>query len=377
MKTFFDFFFAIPFPHIVATITVATAASIIAILSGYWMTIPALYAALLFYTLIKNKPHLSFILILCMLFSTGAFLQIKQMRQRYNSHQELLSGPLLLQGVINQINNSSLAKDQTTILIHTTKVSSSRANPIFISENILISAPTKRTCALKEGQTIEVSNIKLTKPENGCEYESYLIKENIWATSFIASNKINILNETGLPIHKRYFNLFTSHLSKNTNSLFSPLFLGKREKNLDTIAMQHNSMYLGIAHHMARSGIHLVTIFGLLMTCLHYLRIRHSYRYFLGTILSIGYFEITYPSISFVRALFMILFQMFSKMNKFTYSSIHALTMTTLIILMYNPLQVLFLDFQLSFGVTYIIIWLFRAKYSKTVAFIPASFIRS
>ncbi|MCX5923354.1 MAG: ComEC/Rec2 family competence protein [Candidatus Dependentiae bacterium] len=377
MKTSFDFFYAVPFPHVIATITVATALSILAILSGYWMAIPIAYAALFFYTAFEQKQHQSFVLILCMLFSTGAFLQIKQMRNNYNSQSELLHKSLTLQGVICQINNSSLAKEQTTILLHATSATNHELKESKISKNILIYAPTKRTFRLQEGQTIEISQIKLTKPEVGCEYESYLIKENIWASAFIASNKIIIKNDAGLPIHKRYFNLFTSQLSKRATSLFSPLFLGRREKNLDTVAMQHNSIYLGIAHHMARSGIHLVTIFGLLMTCLHYLRIRHSYRYFLGTLLSIGYFEITYPSISFVRALFMILFQMFSKMNKFTYSSIHALTTTTLIILMHNPLQILFLDFQLSFGVTYIIIWLFRAKYSKTVAFAPASFIRS
>ena len=225
--------------------------------------------------------------------------------------------------------------------------------------------PTKRAQSLKEGQTIAIYNLRLSQPEHGCAYESYLIKENIWATAFIASNRIAIKQYATLPLHKKCFNLFTSHLNKSTASLYNPLFLGKREKNLCTISIQHNSMYWGIAHHMARSGIHLVTIFGLLMTFLHYLRVRPSYRYFLGTILSIGYFEITFPSISFIRALFMILFQMFSKMNKFTYSSIHALTLTTLIIIMHNPLQILFLDFQLSFGVTYIIIWLFRAKYAK------------
>ncbi len=377
MKTNFDFFYAIPFPHLLATITITTIATIFAALSGFWAVILIPYVCLLAYATYYKKNHYNFALVVCIFFSAGALLQIKHMYKKYHAHQEFLDKSIILEGVITSINNTSLAKEQTTLLLQTTSISSIHTTPHTASQNILVYVPTKRTLNLQEGQTIAIRDIKLSKPEQGCPYESYLIKEHIWATAFVTTNRINIKNQTELPLHKKCFNVFASHLSKGTASLFNPLFLGKREKNIHTVSMQHNSLYWGIAHHMARSGIHLVTIFGLLMTLLHYLRIRHSYRYALGTLLSIGYFEITCPSISFVRALFMILFQMFSKMNKFTYSSIHALTMTTLIILMHNPLQILFLDFQLSFGVTYIIIWLFRAKYAKTIAFGPASLIRS
>ena len=377
MKTDFDFFYTIPFPHLLATITIATMATIFMALSGYSIIIPPLYVFSSCCAIYYKKHHHTFALIVCMVFSTGVLLQIKNMYQKYHSHQELFNKPITLEGVITNISNMHMTKEQTTLLLQTTHITNNQATPIICSQKILVYAPTKRTLNLQEGQTIAVHSITLSKPENGCAYEYYLIKERIWATAFITSNRISIKNQTSLPMHKKCFNIFSSHLSKSTASLFNPLFLGKREKNKQTSSIQHNSMYWGIAHHMARSGIHLSTIFGLLMTLLHLLRIRHSYRYALGALLSIGYFEITCPSISFVRALFMILFQLFSKINHFTYSSVHALTMTTLIILMHNPFQVLFLDFQLSFGVTCIIIWLFRAKYAKTIAFKPISLLPS
>ncbi|MCX5924279.1 MAG: ComEC/Rec2 family competence protein [Candidatus Dependentiae bacterium] len=376
MNTTFDFFYAIPFTQILLTITVAIIITILALLNGYWFLIPCFYTAALGYFLYKkNSPHL-FVLSLCLIFSIGTLLKIQQQYKNYHSHENFFKRLVSIDAAILQINQSSLNKEQTTVLLKTKNIYSADRQALSVPQNILVFLPTKRAQKLIEGQEITISKLELLQPESGCPYESYLIKENIWATAFVASQTINVTKQADLPLYKKCFNLFSSHLRKSTASLYNPLFLGKREKNLSTISIQHNSMYWGIAHHMARSGIHLVTIFGLLMTTLHYARVRHSYRYLFGALLSIGYFEITFPSISFIRALFMILFQMFSKINKFTYSSVHALTMTTLMVLLHNPMQILFLDFQLSFGVTYIIIWLFRTKYAKTIAFDQKSLVR-
>ncbi|MFA5998454.1 MAG: ComEC/Rec2 family competence protein [Candidatus Babeliales bacterium] len=377
MNTTFDFFYAVPFTQILLTITLTTIITILALFNGCWFVIPCFYATLLGYFLYKKNSSYLFILSLCLIFSIATLLKIQQQYKNYHSHENFFKKHVTLDATILQVSESSLNKEQTTLLLKTKTIYGADKQTLSLPQNILVFLPTKRAQKLKEGQEITVSKLELLQPERGCPYESYLIKENIWATASIASQTINVTKQANLPLYKKCFNLFSAHLNKSTASLYNPLFLGKREKNLSTISIQHNSMYWGIAHHMARSGIHLVTIFGLLMTTLHYARVRHSYRYLLGALLSIGYFQITFSSISFIRALLMILFQMFSKINKFTYSSVHALTMTTLMVLMYNPLQIFFLDFQLSFGVTYIIIWLFRTKYAKTVAFDQKSLVRS
>ncbi|HSW75910.1 MAG TPA: ComEC/Rec2 family competence protein [Candidatus Saccharimonadales bacterium] len=377
MNTTFDFFYTIPFPHILLTLTATTFLTIFFILHGYWFAVPFFYIAALSYLLYKKNNAYLFVVSLCLMFSLGILLQIKHQYTNYHSYEHFLKKTVHIAGTILQINDSDLTKQQTTILLKTNYIYSANKQVLSLPQNILIFLSTKRAEKFKEGQEIIILKAELMQPEPRCPYETYLIKEHIWATTYIGSQKINILKQAELPLYKKCFNLFSKHLNKSTTSLFNPLFLGKREKNKDILSIQHYSLYWGIAHHMARSGIHLVTLFGLIMTLLHYAGIRHSYRYALGALLSIGYFQITFPSISFIRALCMILFQMFSKLNKFTYSSIHALTMTTFLVILHNPLQILFLDFQLSFAVTYIIIWLFQAKYAKTIAFNQQSLVRS
>ena len=127
---------------------------------------------------------------------------------------------------------------------------------------------------------------------------------------------------------------------------------------------------------MARSGAHLAILFGLIMLILHYSQFAYIYRYILCIFLLSGYAIISQSSISFLRALFMILMHIVSKIFKKIPSSLHTLTVTTLATLFYNPMQLFFLDFQLSFGITYIIVWLFNIKNSKTIAFYRRRLVR-
>ena len=235
----------------------------------------------------------------------------------------------------------------------------------------------KRAEKFCEGQTLTIFKAILQQPETDCDYHTYLLKEGIWATTFITSQKILISNYHNRSWFAQCSSKFCALLQKSTINLFNPLFLGKREKSIDSISIQHQSLYWGIAHHMARSGIHLVTLFGLFMALFHYARIKHFYRYIIGAALMLVYFEISISSISFLRALCMIMLQIISKIHKFQYSSVHALTLTTLFMVAYNPWYILFLDFQLSFGITAVIIWLFQAKWAKTVAFPSKTLIPS
>lgn len=284
----------------------------------------------------------------------------------FNAHHEFLQTPVSLQATIGQKNLNFLHKDQAMLLLSNVRIEKSDHQKIFLTKNIMLLLPAPRAESFQPGYKITIDKITLAQPESTSDFFPYMLKENIWATTFVSYQKIKILNKKQSLMCQCYAKFYLL-LHPENMQLFDPLFLGKREKNINALTIQHQSTYWGIAHHMARSGIHLVTLFGLFMGIFHLMRIRHFYRYLACTLLALFYFHISIANISFTRALLMILIQMFARLHQFNYSSIHALTLTTLIIVMCNPFCIFFLDFQLSFGITAVIIWLFTRKWAKTV----------
>lgn len=362
-------FFSIPLTRTLMACTIAAIATSIAILQGYSYIIPAAYAViamLLIY--LKRSPYV-IPFIACLLFSLQIILKIHSINSTHNADQEFLNDPVVIQGTIIQKQHSHLARDQTTVTMQTDHIYHSKHGTLKTPKKIIVTMTTKRAAWLQENQSIMIYKIILQQPKNETPYSTYSIKEGIWATAFLTSQTVRNAKHSQGSLYSKCFKLFSSQLNTKILDLFNPLFLGKREKTSSTLSIQHQSLYWGIAHHMARSGIHLVTLFSLFLALFHYIRIKHFYRYFICGALAIGYLEISIPSVSFLRALCMILFQIICKINKFQYSSVHALTLTTLLMVLHNPWYVLFLDFQLSFGITAVIIWLFQAKWSKTIAF--------
>lgn len=338
-------------------------------MAGYFITLS--------YVAISKKYTFLVILLTCALFSIQVHFKIQHSLHNFYEHQEFLNTPCIVKAVILQKQMSQLDKNQTSLLIQTFNIYNQKCGNLKKIKKILLLMPAKRAQKFFEGQTLTIFNTILEQPKPDSDYQTYMIKEDIWATAYLTSQNVYINNWSQRSWFVQCSTIFSALLHAKTVNLFNPLFLGKREKSIDNLNIQHQSLYWGIAHHMARSGIHLVTLFGLFMTLFHYARIRHVYRYVICTVLMLVYFEISIPSISFLRALCMIILQMLSKIHKFQYSSVHALTLTTLFLVSYNPWYILFLDFQLSFGMTAVIIWLFHAKWTKTVAFVPKTLIPS
>lgn len=338
-------------------------------LQGHAYLIPITYAIIAMFLIYRK--HLPYIIpfVACLLFSLQIILKINSINADHNADQEFLNSPVVINGKIIHKQHTNLAQDQTSITMQTDHIYHQQFGTLKTPKKIIITMTTKRAAWLQEGQSIVIYKIILQQPNNQTPYSIYSIKEGIWATAFLTSQTVRNTQYSQGSWYSTCFQLFSSQLSSKILDLFNPLFLGKREKTSNTLSIQHQSLYWGIAHHMARSGIHLVTLFSLFLALFHYIRIKHFYRYLICAALAIGYLEISIPSISFLRALCMILFQIICKINKFQYSSVHALTLTTLIMVLHNPWYVLFLDFQLSFGITAVIIWLFQAKWSKTIAF--------
>lgn len=314
---------------------------------------------------------------ICLISAICIFLRIQEKEYDYNSHTNFLNKETIIKGCIQSIQHNLQDKKTATIIINNVSIYNKETGAATLNKLILLQLPYNRSKNLKLGQVIKAFKIKLSQPPPASDYQRYLIKEGVWAAGYILFEHFYILKKTKTSWYQNCFLKLSNYFKSTTSHLYNPLFLGKKEKDSLSLNIQHQSLYWGILHHMARSGIHLVTILGLFVIIFHYLRIFHRFRFLLYAILVLFYAYISISSISFLRSLFMILFQMFARFNGLMYSSVHAFLLTTIIIIHYNPLAVLFLDFQLSFGITAVILWLFYIKWHKTIAFLSPSFINS
>jgi predicted membrane metal-binding protein len=307
--------------------------------------------------------------IICLISISFIFFRIHQKEYYHNLDSNFLEKEVIFKGIIQNIQHTTQDKKTTTLLIKSLYIYNKDAGCTTKPKNILVQLPHQRSKKLQLGQCIKFYRIKLTQPPAENEYRTYLIKEGIWATAYVSSENFYILKKSYITWYQKYFLQLSNYFQTMTSHLYNPLFLGKKEKDKVSLEIQHQSMYWGIAHHMARSGIHLVTILGLFVAIFHYIGLFHRFRFLMYAILILFYAYISVSSVSFIRSLLMILFQMFTKFHGFMYSGIHAFLLTTLIIVHHNPFNVLFLDFQLSFGITAVIIWLFYIKWHKIIAF--------
>lgn len=131
---------------------------------------------------------------------------------------------------------------------------------------------------------------------------------------------------------------------------------GEKLQSADFCARQWFNNW-GIAHYLARSGLHLVIVVILLqfllgLIPLHYL----GKRILLGGYLLI-YALLSWPAISFTRALLMVALGYGADFVSRPYQALHLVTVATYVVLLAQPTNLFYADFQLSFGLTFALAW--------------------
>jgi len=237
----------------------------------------------------------------------------------------------------------------------------------FFQESLVLKTDSGRlACYLKwatkieVGDQIRIQNVKIKYPQHS-SFADYLMRKNIAATAFLFRPKFEVISKKRSfarwrnDRREKIYKSLKHKMPKKLFSYFAPIFLGR--KRADT--PRQNFLYWGIAHHLARSGLH-IAIFILIWTLIFaLLPLPHLYKNILFLALCSTYAFFSWESLSFLRALILfVLFktgQMTSKQTNF----LHLLQMLTFTLLCLNPIQLFFLDFQLSFGITLALSWFF------------------
>ena len=150
--------------------------------------------------------------------------------------------------------------------------------------------------------------------------------------------------------------------------MFCSLFLGESNQNKNFIEKEKLKFKVwGIVHHLARSGLHLAIFILCWVFLLHFLPLSFMVKHLFLLIISLIYFFLSTPSISFIRAFHLFLLFTLSSLLKVPMTAFHAIILSSLITLLYNPYQLFFLDFQLSFYLTFCLAWLARLNKQKNI----------
>lgn len=223
--------------------------------------------------------------------------------------------------------------------------------------------------------TVHCSLEKIPAPEG--DFKLYLYKENIDATAFqpLVQTKIikrphysfkRWISQKKKSLHYRLL----KKMSPSTFALFSSLFMGNRASIKQELE-PHKPLFKvwGISHFLARSGIHLLIFIILLSRFLSLIPapflIKHGFVLFCSFL----YFLFSWPSVSFNRAFYTFLFYKMTTFLNIPLHSMHALAFICLVILFQSPLQILFLDFQLTFLLTFCLILIAHTRHQRRLLF--------
>ena len=319
--------------------------------------------SLLTWTHLKQTKSYSKYIVCLLTFISGSFIfQAKKdnnlflLNKYSNKNLELTAKITNIEYITGQLHREVL---KIVVLDNKKKLSSS-ATELF---NVLIYSRQKTFLEIDD--IISIKNIKIISKKrnrmltNKPTFQDYLFKENLLASIFLKNNKlVKLLHRPKYSINRwinnkknQIYNSLKKKLSKKSFSYLSTIFFGN--KNLRDNDVRNIFKTWGLTHYLARSGLHIV-IFILIWTLILNIFISNIYlRILLLLLLSIVYSTFSWPSISFYRAFYVFFIVQIGKLLNKQISFLHILSIVCLLTLLLNPYQLFFLDFQLSFALTF------------------------
>ena len=113
----------------------------------------------------------------------------------------------------------------------------------------------------------------------------------------------------------------------------------------------------GLSHLLARSGLHLAVFVMIWQRLLSAIPFPFMFKQLFMTILCLVYFILSWSSIPFVRALALFLLYKKCLLFKIPFHFLHNLSLVTFFFLVLCPINLFFLDFQLTFILTAALAW--------------------
>ncbi|MGA9530928.1 MAG: ComEC/Rec2 family competence protein [Candidatus Babeliales bacterium] len=219
-----------------------------------------------------------------------------------------------------------------------------------------------------------LKNVSIKHPKSESSFYRYLQREGCIGSFFCSRLNFTMIKRPYFSL-KRFIYEYKAYifeqLHKKTPAetfiLFSSLFLGKKVGSLQKRSFLHyHFAQWGLAHYLARSGLHLSLLSFLFLFPLRLLPLRYSFKQIALILLISLYQFLTWTSLSSLRAFITFIYLMLYNAMQHSIHFAHTIVMLTFLLLLSNPFLLFFLDFQLSFGITYALAWFITAKKHTT-----------
>jgi competence protein ComEC len=222
------------------------------------------------------------------------------------------------------------------------------------------------------GDVIKLSNIKIKKSKSlslsgNTSYQKYLYKDGFLSAVFLTKKqKLTIIERPNACLQRWLWNLkmriygeLQEKMHSHAFTYFALIFLGNTQQ-LEITQMRETFNCWGLSHYLARSGLHVVLFILIWTFLLRFIPIGLNWKRFFLIMLCVIYKSLSWSSIPFIRAFYAFLLIENGKIFNFQTDFLHLLSIICTMVLLFNPLQLFFLDFQLSFGLTFALSWALR-----------------
>lgn len=335
--------------------------------SFYWAF--ALFCAICFIGYWHDSFYL---LILACAFLTGSALYQKTLNKTYAFHNvtfEKKNDVILTITDIEQSNHRFL-KHRITGAINEITTSKNSVFP-HGSQNFLWY--TYKNPALKIGDIVKFESCSVSLPKQE-SIQQFFLKQQIIGT--INPQRFQIIYRPFMHGKRWLFeqraNLIKKlkkKLSIKSFNFMALLFFGNKEinkKNLETLKADFKGW--GLSHYLARSGLHLIIFIFLWEALLKLLPLSYLLKHLIMCLLTIIYVLFSWSSLSFMRSLATFFLYKYGLLFEMPIHPVHAITVITFFSLFFNPCYLFALDFQLSFGITFLLTWANHIQLQQTFA---------
>jgi predicted membrane metal-binding protein len=316
--------------------------------------------------LLRIQNHLTFIQrILQFLFwtSLGWSAAWYEMYKFHSFYEQITQKNICITGIVTDYQHCLHMRNSHRITLSHLQIIQKNTTNLLQSTCFVYMDHTSIDQLYSIGSTLRLEKIHIKKPDD--HFAQYLIKEGVFGTIFTSSDAITEIKKSSSwyscihTLRHSVFSRIQKKLPSHHFALFSALFLGNKLYNKkETEPIQDQFRIWGIAHIFARSGMHISIIINILMYLLFFIPAGHHLKILFVATASIIYTICSWTSVSFIRSFIMFILSAYGMLCKRYINPLHLLSLTTLLILIFHPLNLFFLDFQLSFALTGSLIWI-------------------
>lgn len=344
----------------------ATTAGIICSSHNVSLVLVGIFLLFLFSQIHTNEESFKKLLLYTLTFSSGFISHKIQIIHFANIETEICEKPATIIGTVIGIKTSETKLFKTTIELMLEQVNTSQKRKT-VGKKIILNCFVRPP--LKPYQRIKIKNIVLKKI-NDADFKNYLIRMQLFNSTFV--NKLHytvldkskrmLLDESLATLKDRIIKTLESKIPPQTFFLFESIFLGDKERFIQSEYSQaHNFNQWGIAHILARSGLHVSILLFLFRTIMNATYLPFLIQKAITLCFMLLFYALSTPATPFLRAFFMYLIHETCLFANLATNTLHIFCLATTGMLLFNPSQLFFLDFQLSFGITLLLLlWSYK-----------------